>query len=294
MSPRSNSTAPETVLVHDGTTARFDGARLLIVRQRTTWTIPVRALRSTDLRSDGTVRVEISGPADAAEHGLDPVLELRGPNRRAAEAFFEQLRPAIARAATRSNGHALVDRYDASETRRELSPGVRRALRITGLLLLYYAVLVVTDWFVTRTLWLTMVLTFVSGTAGIGGGTALWRVGRRFRSLWLLRRRGITVVGTATGRVRIWSDGLHLWEFSLMDFTTVDGRRMKGVHSVVTVWCLSEAARGPVELTYDPEHPARASRRPTVGFVGRTLLLAVVGLVASGAFVLAHLVAFTV
>jgi hypothetical protein len=47
-----------------------------------------------------------------------------------------------------------------------------------------------------------------------------------------------------------------------------------------------------VEPTYDPERPTRASRRPTGGFVVRTLVLAVVGLVPSAAFVLAYLVAF--
>ncbi|GGL87889.1 hypothetical protein GCM10010129_34670 [Streptomyces fumigatiscleroticus] len=43
---------PETVLRAGGTTARFNGARLRIVRGRTAWTVPLlQALRSADPRS---------------------------------------------------------------------------------------------------------------------------------------------------------------------------------------------------------------------------------------------------
>ncbi|MEU7281077.1 hypothetical protein AB0A69_20165 [Streptomyces sp. NPDC045431] len=61
----------------------------------------------------------------------------------------------------------------------------------------------------------------VGGLLGPIGAIPLWRVGRRVRSLWLLRRRGIGVVGEVTGTVRIWSKGPHLWVFSKMTFRTV-------------------------------------------------------------------------
>lgn len=83
------------------------------------------------------------------------------------------------------------------------------------------------------------------------------------------------MVGRVTGSVHIWDRGGHYWVFSRMTFTTIDGRRMVDIPSVVTVWGLSDGAhKGPVELSYDPENPARASRPPTIGFAFRTLALA--------------------
>ncbi|WP_158827800.1 hypothetical protein [Streptomyces sp. NRRL S-118] len=67
----------------------------------------------------------------------------------------------------------------------------------------------------------------------------------------------------------------------LMDFVTVDGRPMRGVPSVVTKWAFSAGTLpgSPVTLVHDPEHPERASRPPTAGFLARTAVLACVGAV---------------
>ncbi|MBH1935759.1 hypothetical protein I5Q34_16020 [Streptomyces sp. AV19] len=126
----------------------------------------------------------------------------------------------------------------------------------------------------------------VGGALGLAGGVPLVWVARRVRALWLLRERGIGVVGRVTGHVHIWDKGGHLWEFSTMSFTTLDGRRVRDVPSVVTIWCLSRG-RSPgaeVALSYDPECPTRASRPLTVGFVLRTLLLAAVASVPAYGF----------
>ncbi|MEU7281076.1 hypothetical protein AB0A69_20160 [Streptomyces sp. NPDC045431] len=69
----------ESVLASGGTTARFDGERLLVTRGRTTWTLPVRALASAERTVGGVLRVTISGPPGAAGHGLGAAVELRAP-----------------------------------------------------------------------------------------------------------------------------------------------------------------------------------------------------------------------
>ncbi|MGK5693258.1 hypothetical protein ACSNOJ_10195 [Streptomyces sp. URMC 128] len=62
---------------------------------------------------------------------------------------------------------------------------------------------------------------------------------------------------------------------------------MRDIPSVVTVWGLSDQAySGQVDLSYDPEHPTRASRPLTVGFVVRTLLLASASTIPATGFVL--------
>ncbi|MEU2114505.1 hypothetical protein ABZ567_02345 [Streptomyces sp. NPDC016459] len=57
----------ETVLSARGTRARFDGERLRIVRDGTTWPVPVRAIASAEETGGGAVRVVLAG--DPAEPG---------------------------------------------------------------------------------------------------------------------------------------------------------------------------------------------------------------------------------
>lgn len=276
-SDRALPAAPVTVLTRGGTTARFDGVHLIVVRGRSTWTVPVRALEYVELTDDGAIRALIAGSAASADHGLGPVVDLRGPNRSAAEAFFGQLSSAVDRTPSAADGHALVRHQVREAGRAPLSPAWRERLTVAGLILLHHTALFVCGLIAVRDPWLVLFTVVTTGTLGLAGGLVLWRVGRRLRSLWLLRRRGIGVVGEAVGHVRIWSKGGHLWEFSRMDFVTVDGRRMRGVPSVVTVWSFSDASRGRVELSYDPERPERASRPLTAGFLLRTLILAAPG-----------------
>ncbi|GAA2832588.1 hypothetical protein GCM10010441_66500 [Kitasatospora paracochleata] len=271
---------PELVISGRGATTRFDGSRLRIVRGRTTWTVPVQAVRSAAATSDGGVRVELTGHLSGAVHGLGEAFELAAANERAARAFLERLTAALAGVRPAEDGHALVrvEREQALPPA-EANPLVQRAV-VIGFLLLAYGTLLYLLAKVSPLDPATAQNDMVSGgPLALGGGIVLWRVGRRLRSMWLLRRRGIGVVGEVTGYVKIWTKGGHLWEFSKMSFTTIDGRRMKDVHSVVTVWGLSDAAvtGRPVELSYDPERPTRASRALTPGFVVRTLVLAAAG-----------------
>ncbi|GAA2223845.1 hypothetical protein GCM10010232_05600 [Streptomyces amakusaensis] len=266
-----------TVLARGGTTARFDGEHLTVARERSTWTVPVRALDSADLSADGTIRLTISGPADAATHGLGPLITLRGPNRSAVEAFFGRLGPAVARTPSAPDGHALIDHHVRRQAARARpGPARRKGLTVTGLLLLHHLLLTVIGLLALGDLGPAVLAVIALGTPGLGGTVILWRAGRRFRSLWLLRRRGIGVVGKCTGHVFMSKDP-HLWVFSTMDFTTADGRRMTHVPSVVSIRRLSNNPLGQVELSYDPEHPSRASRPLTAGFIVRTLILAVPG-----------------
>ncbi|MFF1651089.1 hypothetical protein [Streptomyces sp. NPDC058240] len=62
---------------------------------------------------------------------------------------------------------------------------------------------------------------------------------------------------------------------------------MRDIPSVVTVWGLSDQAySGQVELSYDPEHPTRASRPLTVGFAFRTVLFASAAAIPATGFVI--------
>jgi hypothetical protein len=133
------------------------------------------------------------------------------------------------------------------------------------------------------------------GPIGLVGGAFLWQAGQRLHSLFVLRTRGISVVGTVSGYVRIWKKGSHHWKFSKLSFTTFDGQEMWNVPSVVSIWDFgrgrAQARVGaPVDVTYDPLDPTRASRPVSAGFLVRTLLVAAVGLVVMAFFVAAVLV----
>ncbi|MCG0067718.1 hypothetical protein L0F81_31370 [Streptomyces tricolor] len=276
--PNTGASGTETMLSAGGTTARFDGVRLQVVRGRTTWTLPVRALRSAEATPAGGLRIRISGPpGHAAGHGLGASVELRAPNARSAQAFLAQLTAALAATEPVADGHALVRVERRQPPRRELGPRARAVVRIARVVPVYGLVLFLLGLVSPLDAGTAAATLVAGGVLGLAGGVPLWRAARRVRSLWLLRRRGVGVVGEVTGYVRIWDKGGHLWVFSRMSFTTLDGQRMRDVPSVVTVWGFADRAyAGPVDLVYDPEHPARASRPLTVGFAFRTLLLAAV------------------
>ncbi|MER5752599.1 hypothetical protein [Streptomyces sp. NPDC002088] len=282
------SGGPETMLAAGGTTARFNGARLRIVRGRTIWSLPVRALRSAELTPAGAVRITISGaPGQAAQHGLGLAVELQAPNARAAAAFLEKVTAALARTEPAADGHALVRVETRPQRQLQLGPRARAVVRIAYVLPPYALLLFLLGLFSPLDRGTASGTLIVGGVMGLVGGIPLWRMFRRVRSLWLLRKRGIGVVGKVTGYVRIWDKGGHLWVFSRMTFTTIDGQRMRDIPSVVTVWGLSDQAySGQVELSYDPEHPTRASRPLTVGFAFRTLLLASAATIPATGFVL--------
>lgn len=129
------SGGPETMLAAGGTTARFNGARLRIVRGRTIWTLPVRALRSAELTPTGAVRITISGASgQAAQHGLGLAVELQAPNARAAAAFLAQLTAALATTEPAADGHALVRVETQPQRQLQLGPRAQQAVRIAYVL----------------------------------------------------------------------------------------------------------------------------------------------------------------
>jgi hypothetical protein len=269
--------------------ARFNGSRLQITRGRTVWTLPTRSLRSAELTPTGSVRVTISGtPHQTPSHGLGPSIDLPAPNPRAATAFLDHLAAALATTEPAPDGHALVRVETTQASRRiQLGPRAQAAVRMAYAVPPLALFLLLVGLFSPQEAGMAAQTLIVGGVLGLVGGIPLWRAFRRVRSLSLLRRRGIGVVGRVTGYVHIWDKGGHLWVFSRMTFTTVDGQRMEDIPSVVTVWGASgQAYKGQVELSYDPENPARASRPLTAGFALRTLLLAAVAAVPTTGFVL--------
>ncbi|GAA2787927.1 hypothetical protein [Streptomyces showdoensis] len=280
----------ETVLSGKGTRARCDGARLLIVRGGTTWTVPVRAIASVERTADSEVTVALSGdPAAAARarHGLGRSVTLSGPNARAADAFAGHLRTACAGVGTAADGHPLVTVRRAPDPAGAGGAGTGesglRAVLVFFLLLVYAAVL----WAVGATGPLrpgpAAASLVVGGGLGILGGVTLWRVGRRFRTVAVLRARGVGVVGRVTGRVRIWAKGSSVWVFPLVSYTTVEGEEFERVPSAVSAG-LGAVPLDEAEVLYDPERPHRMGLPPTFGFAVRSLVLGLAGLGSTALF----------
>ncbi|WP_225805348.1 DUF3592 domain-containing protein [Streptomyces sp. NK15101] len=260
--------------------------RLRIVRGGTTWTVPARAIASVEETTGGAVRVALAGDASGARHGLGGAVTLSGPNARAAGAFAEHLRTALERVEPVEDGHALVTVVrPASAAGGGLGEsGQRRVL--LGLLLLVYALGL---WALGATGPLSAGVAaaslVVGGALGILGGVTLWRVGRRFHAMAVLRSRGIGVIARISGHVKIWDKGASLWLFPYLTYTTVDRDSYERVPSRVSAWAWGES-RTSVEILYDPEHPRRAGLPPTFGFVVRSIVLGLVGLAPTSFFVL--------
>ncbi|MFD3333302.1 hypothetical protein ACFWV1_11750 [Streptomyces sp. NPDC058700] len=280
----------ETVLSARGTRARFDGERLRIVRDGATWTVPVRAIASVEETGGGAVRVVLAGDPTGARHGLGGSVALTGPNARAAGAFAGHLRTALGSVTPAADGHRLVSVVRPAPAGRGggLGESARRAVRTGSLLGAYALALAVVGAVGPRSAVTAVVSLVVGGVLGLFGGVILWRVGRRFHALLVLRRRGIGVVARIDGHVQIWSKGLSLWEFPYFSYTTVDGGKHTRVPSRVSLWAWGEVRRT-AEVLYDPEHPRRAAPPPTGGFLVRSAALGLAGLVPTSLFVLALL-----
>ncbi|WP_030547723.1 DUF3592 domain-containing protein [Streptomyces exfoliatus] len=280
----------ETVLSGRGTRARFDGTRLRIVRDGTTWTVPVQAIASVEESAGGAVRVVLAGDPSRARHGLGGSVALSGPNARAAGAFAGHVRTALGRVTPAADGHALVTvvRPEPAGAGGGLGGTARRAVRVGAALAGYATLLAVIGVTGPRSTVTAAVSLSFGGLLGILGGVPLWRVGRRFHAMAVLRRRGIGVVARIDGRVKIWSKGASLWEFPCLSYTTVDGEKYARVPSRVSMWAWGEV-RPTVEILYDPEFPRRAGVPPTVGFALRSVVLGLLGLVPMFLFVLAVL-----
>ncbi len=86
--------------------------------------------------------------------------------------------------------------------------------------------------------------------------------------MWLLRRRGLGVVGEAVDYLNPYAKGAPMWPFPMLTFTTVDGRRMDRVTSVASasMWSLDRDFGSPIDVLYDPERglSGPAGRSPRV------------------------------
>jgi len=267
-----------------GVTARFDGDRLQVDEGRTTWIIPVRAVRAAELTADGYVRVVISGTADDSTHGLGADVELPAPNSRAAAAFLEHLGAALEAVTPVADGHALV----VVKTTERKRLGTRRRVVETGGAVVAYL----------------LVLGLLASTSPLGPSVAsftlgrilgplscflVWRMARRLRSLRILRERGVGVVATVTGERHIATRGA-MFVFPELAFGTVEGRRMRDVVSVVSCFLLRVDRGASVDVVYDPENPALASRPATAPFLLRTALSLAIGTLGVPVFVVILLV----
>ncbi|MFF8376304.1 hypothetical protein ACF07V_09275 [Streptomyces sp. NPDC015661] len=262
----------ETVLSARGTSARFDGSRLKVVRAGTTWTVPVRAIASVEETTGGAVRVALAGDPSGARHGLGGSVALSGPNARAAQAFADHLRGALGRVETVEDGHALVTVVRPAAATPGTGEAGSRAV-LTGFLLCLYAGAL---WGIgaagPRSAPVAAVSLTVGGALGALGAVGLWRVARRFRSMWILRTRGIGVVADVKGFVKIWDKGGHSWVFPRLSYTTVEGQSFTAVPSATSAgWKVSTETKA--EVLYDPAAPRRVGVPPTAGFVVRSTVL---------------------
>ncbi|GAB3209161.1 hypothetical protein GCM10027294_22440 [Marinactinospora endophytica] len=266
---------PEIVVSGRGFTARFDGERLRLVRGRNTWTVPVRAMRLVTVDADTTVRIGLSGDGRAARHGLGAEIVLSCRSANAAAAFAGSLQRALRARGTVADGHAPVE----VETReRATDPRHRRRARVAGAVAVYVALLVALGAFSgdPGTAWLVLGPISWTGPAGVGlvWFCWVWLV----RDLVVLRRRGVTVAGHCDRVTRAF--GGNVLYTPVLSYRTVEGRSLSQVRSrgfaSASMWL---EGSGPVDVTYDPLDPARASIPLSRTHLGWTVFMVVLGVV---------------
>ncbi|MEU5402554.1 hypothetical protein ABZ348_25005 [Streptomyces sp. NPDC005963] len=276
----SSRPSAELIVTSPGSTARFDGERLWIERERTRWTVPLQAIDSVRLTKEGSqVSITLTGHGREADHGLAAPVSIPSSDPYAAEVFSRGLRRALAEREPADDGHALVTR-EALPRRPARFTATQRwsAALVTG----WLAVLVVVG-LVSRApaAMLSGLLLVVAWTMPLGTGVLVNSVRHRIRPARVLRRRGLTVPGRMTGQaVRKHKDSRQ--SYPLLAFTTVDGTPFQDIRSVVSVHAPSDdeqAIRGAVDVTYDPENPALAACGRTVSHAGWTAALTVFGAV---------------
>ncbi|MEU5216331.1 DUF3592 domain-containing protein [Streptomyces sp. NPDC020807] len=269
----------ESSLSGRGISARFNGARLSVVRDGTTWTIPLRAIAYVGGAADrAEVRIAISGPdSGGARHGLGGSVVLAGPNRHAATAFADHVRASLAGVEPAEDGHALVTVERPPLATLPTGDKSSRAVLIGFLVCLYVGALWAVGATGPRPAGQAVASLTVGGALLALGAVGLWRVARRFRNSRILRTRGIGVVGQVDGYLRIWTSGGHTWVFPHLSYTTADGRRFEGVTSAVSAgWDVRTAKT--TEVLYDSADPRRAGVPPTAGFLARSTVLGLVSL----------------
>ncbi|GLZ78099.1 hypothetical protein Afil01_29060 [Actinorhabdospora filicis] len=263
---------PEISLAGSRLAASFDGRRLLLRAGRTTWTVPVNAIAEA-IQSEGTyVLLRLTGPA----HGLDAEFSLTAPNKNSAETFVRSVERARRKAGTDPEAHARIERVDAPGwTATPAGRKVTRWVLPAGCLLAVLVLLLIVS---PLPGWIAAMSLFFAMAAAGGGGFLTWRVLRRVRSLWILKQRGIGVVGRKTRDHYVGSRG-SMWIFPVMEFRTAEGKTYREVISVATSFSFSPAEMSgkpiTLDLIYDPQDPRRATRTYGIGFLLRTALLAV-------------------
>ncbi|QDY76084.1 hypothetical protein [Streptomyces qinzhouensis] len=286
------NTSPELVIAASGASARLSGLGLTFVHGRTTWQVPVAAIRAAETTaSPAGVRVRFRAGVSLPE-GTDPLLFLPAQNAHAAEAFRAGVAGAVAAAPPVDAAEVLVtvvtrpsrlDRIRAAADRRRLLYG-------TAWLVWFAVVLTVT--LRAESPWVTAVLSFQSlwiaplGCRILFMGIPARSRPRRPRFLRRLRRNGITVGGRITGYRSARYDSQY---FPLLDFTTADAQELQGVVSLQVVW-EKERTPGFTLVVYDPEEPVLASvTGPREGLgafavvLGLIMLAVSVGMLVGGA-----------
>ncbi|MFI2215038.1 DUF3592 domain-containing protein [Streptomyces sp. NPDC020141] len=274
-----SNTSPGLIPASGGAKARFDGRRLSVERDRTVWHIPVEAIRSAELGEGSAVSVELSGDASgASRHGLGVSFSAPAANVIAAKVLRDRLNAALAAVSPAADGHSLVVRETLPRFRhRFLTAEFRRQRIAAGALLVWLVVIVAIAGPGT--------LAFVSWLTPLGGFVVGIAVARRIRPMRTLRRRGVTVPGRVVGSVSAGSKS-SAQHYPLLTFAADDGTTHEKVRSVVSVWAVP--LNGTVDVTYDPEDPALATRPKTFSHSFNTVVMVAMGglLVGLGLFIL--------
>ena len=274
------------VLAASGTTTSFVGDSIRIVRGGRVWTVPLLALRSVDFAPTGEVRLHIGGEPRTAKHGLGPTVLLPTPNRRVALVFVAEVRAFLATHDAVPDGQALI-RVENRRGRPRMDSNTAMVVKLIAALAVYLPLLTIVAWLPRENSDDVLRTVLLGGWAGGFGAYALWRVVMwRIRSMLILRGRGIGVTGEIGGTTRFGS-GAHIWMFPRLDFTTVDGRTMRGVTSVASAndWSARNGLGERITVVYDPENPELASGPFTIGYLLRTVVFGLSGVVALWIFI---------
>jgi hypothetical protein len=252
----------QVVLKGRGGTFRLEGRKLRVVRGRTVWEIPLRAVEAVERGDDwryAALRISGAGPA--------PAFTVRSRNTAAVQAFTEALGRALTGVTPVADGQALI----TTGTRPLELPGLStRASRITVLVLGWLLLIVLAAGGVESDSEAGLV---VAAAPTGPTGCVLLAVAWRFflRDPWILRRRGVTVPGQV---VRYITSTRQQAMYPVYRFTTVTGRTLTQESSVTVLKRLSNPG---VDVTYDPQDPTRVRGARAFGHLAAGLFVAAFG-----------------
>ncbi|MEV0522380.1 DUF3592 domain-containing protein [Streptomyces sp. NPDC050439] len=253
------------VLKGRGGAMRLESGEVRVVRGRTTWRIPLRAVGAVE--SDGATSVWLRISGDTSGDGF----RVSSGNRNAVGAFAEGLRQAMQGITPVADGTALVTTGPTPRTPLSLST---RAARVTMgvcgyllLLVLLFTVVQAPD----QVKWLAPTAFLLPGGAGL---LALaWKV--FLRDPWILRRRGVTVPGEIIDyRTSTKQQAMN----PVLRFTTTGGVTVTHESSVTVLMRRRDPA---VDVTYDPDDPSRARGGRALAHMLAGLVLGALGTAAA-------------